>query len=60
MTDMPEIHKPHEKTKTNFKTKKNKTKQKTSEIACEETRRPGTNFSEIVKFEFPSGSKLNN
>ena len=40
--------------------KKNKTKQKTSEIACEETRRPGTNFSEIVKFEFPSGSKLNN
>ena len=30
MTDMPEIHKPHEKTKTNFKTKKkikqNKTK----------------------------------
>ena len=52
---MPEIHKPHEKTKTNFKTK-----QKTSEIACEETRTPGTNFSKIVKFEFPSGSKLNN
>ena len=58
---MPEIHKPHEKTKTHFKTKKKqKTKQKTSEIACEETRRPGTNFSEIVKYEFPSGSKLNN
>ena len=63
MTDMPEIHKLYEKTKTNFKTKKkkqNKIKQKTSEIACEETRRLGTNFSKIVKYEFPSGSKLNN
>ena len=48
------------KQKQILKQEKNKTKQKTSEIACEETRRPGTNFSEIVKFEFPSGSKLNN
>ena len=48
------------KQKQILKQKKHKTKQKTSEIACEETRRPGTNFSEIVKFEFPSGSKLNN
>ena len=42
------------------KKKQNKIKQKTSEIACEETRRLGTNFSKIVKYEFPSGSKLNN
>ena len=28
MTDIPEIPKPHEKTKTNFKTKKKKIKQK--------------------------------
>ena len=48
------------KQKQILKQKKNKTKQKTSEIACEETRRPGTNFSKIVKYEFPSGSKLNN
>ena len=48
------------KQKQILKQKKNKTKQKKSETACEETRRPGTNFSKIVKFEFPSGSKLNN
>ena len=29
MTDMPEIHKPHEKTKTNFKTKKKQKQNKT-------------------------------
>ena len=48
------------KQKQILKLKKNKIKQKTSEIACEETRTPGTSFSKIVKFEFPSGSRLNN
>ena len=43
------------------KIQKQTTKQKTSEIACEELKRwSGTNFPKIVKYKSPSRSKLNN
>ena len=38
---MPEIHKPHEKTKTHFKTKKNKTKQNKKRAKLHARKREG-------------------